>query len=88
MFYVGMMVRVFSPHILWLDNIFIPTAERHVSTGETVGDEWSGHRVITIARMYGSGGNAIGEYDLVINTERTGINGAVEMILHAAKAIK
>lgn len=61
MFYVGMMVRVFSPHILWLDNIFIPKAERHVSTGEPVGDEWSGHRVITIARMYGSGGNAIGE---------------------------
>ena len=61
MFYVGMMVRVFSPHILWLDNIFIPKAERHVSTGKTTGDEWSGHRVITIARMYGSGGNAIGE---------------------------
>ncbi len=28
MFYVGMMVRVFSPHILWLDKLFIPRSER------------------------------------------------------------
>ena len=28
MFYVGFMVRVFSPHIAWLDIIFIPRAER------------------------------------------------------------
>ena len=28
MFYVGFMVRVFTPHISWLDRIFIPRGER------------------------------------------------------------
>lgn len=60
MFYVGMMVRIISPHIGWLDKIFIPKAERDAAT-VAAGDEWNGHRVITIARMYGSGGNAVGE---------------------------
>ena len=60
MFYVGMMVRVISPHIGWLDKIFIPKAER-MAAGATAGDTWNGNRVITIARMYGSGGNAVGE---------------------------
>lgn len=60
MFYVGLMVRIISPHIGWLDKIFIPKAEREAVT-EVAGDEWNGHRVITIARMYGSGGNAVGE---------------------------
>ena len=60
MFYVGMMVRIISPHIGWLDKIFIPKAEREAAT-MAAGDEWNGHRVITIARMYGSGGNAVGE---------------------------
>ncbi len=61
MFYVGFMVRMFAPHILWLDNIFIPKNERQPATVQTAGDEWAGHRIITIARMYGSGGNAVGE---------------------------
>lgn len=60
MFYVGLMVRVFSPHIGWLDKIFIPKAERAAAVALT-GDEWNGNRIITIARMYGSGGNAVGE---------------------------
>lgn len=60
MFYVGLMVRIISPHIGWLDKLFIPKAEREAVT-EVAGDEWNGHRVITIARMYGSGGNAVGE---------------------------
>lgn len=60
MFYVGFMVRVFSPHIGWLDRIFIPRAERQAAA--TAGaDQWSGNRIVTIARTYGSGGNAVGE---------------------------
>lgn len=61
MFYVGFMVRMFSPHISWLDNIFIPKAERETAEKAVGGDAWGGNLVITIARTYGSGGNAIGE---------------------------
>lgn len=61
MVYVGFMVRVFSPHILWLDRIFIPQSSRMPETVAASGDEWVGNPVITIARMYGSGGNEIGE---------------------------
>ena len=60
MFYVGFMVRVFSPHIGWLDRIFIPRAERQAAAA-AVADQWSGNRIVTIARTYGSGGNAVGE---------------------------
>lgn len=60
MFYVGFMVRVFSPHIEWLDRIFIPAGER-MPAEKPAADEWGGHLVITIARKYGSGGNAVGE---------------------------
>ena len=55
MFYVGIMVRVFSPHLQWLDLIFIPKGERRKAAPQT-SDEWRGNHVITIARMYGSGG--------------------------------
>ena len=61
MFYVGYMVRVFTPHIAWLDSIFIPKAERHAAEKAAAGDAWNGNLVVTIARTYGSGGNAIGE---------------------------
>ena len=59
MFYVGIMVRVFSPHLQWLDLIFIPKGERRKVAPQT-SDEWRGNHVITIARMYGSGGDAVG----------------------------
>lgn len=60
MFYVGFMVRVFAPHISWLDRIFIPADERASSVAE---DQYvkGENSVITIARTYGSGGNAVGE---------------------------
>ncbi len=61
MFYVGFMVRVFTPHVKWLDIIFIPKAERTVAKAGIQADAWGGNHVITIARTYGSGGNAIGE---------------------------
>lgn len=61
MLYVGAMVRVFAPHIVWLDRIFIPKSERAIVGKETASDEWGGHCVVTIARMFGSGGNEVGE---------------------------
>lgn len=61
MFYVGYMVRVFSPHIGWLDRIFIPACERHTSGTAADTDSWGDYCVVTVARMYGSGGNAVGE---------------------------
>lgn len=60
MFYVGYMVRVFSPRITWMDRIFIPTNERQRMTTEETSSA-ADHIVITIAREYGSGGKAIGE---------------------------
>lgn len=61
MFYVGMMVRVFAPHIAWLDALLIPAADRQRAAGAGPADAWGGHTVVTIARTYGSGGNAVGE---------------------------
>lgn len=61
MFYVGMMVRVFSPHIAWLDALLIPGAHRQQNGAATTPDSWGGHTVVTIARTYGSGGDAVGE---------------------------
>ena len=61
MFYVGFMVRVFTPHISWLDRIFIPRGERAAKQRAAAAPAWGSHRVVTIARTCGSGGNAIGE---------------------------
>lgn len=61
MFYVGFMVRVFSPHVAWLDRIFIPESERLAAQHMAGEKGWGNYPVITIARMYGSGGNAVGE---------------------------
>ena len=61
MFYVGFMVRVLSPHVSWLDVVFIPKEER---TGEREIDlpiSKHEHLVVTIAREYGSDGIVIGE---------------------------
>ncbi len=57
MFYVGMMVRVIAPHIAWLDRLLIPKA--HMAKAAAGPDRWGGHRVVTIARTYGSGGNDV-----------------------------
>lgn len=64
MFYVGFMVRVFSPRIGWLDRIFIPQSERAGQASDqasATGGTWGKYRIVTIARTYGSGGNAVGE---------------------------
>lgn len=60
MFYVGLMVKVISPHVRWLDKIFIPERERQAAVSENAGTS-DRHLVITIARIYGSGGDAVGE---------------------------
>ncbi len=60
MFYVGLMVKVISPHVQWLDKIFIPERERQAAVSENAGTS-DRHLVITIARKYGSGGDAVGE---------------------------
>ena len=61
MFYVGFMVRVIAPHIGWLDRIFIPAKERAFNPADTGTAAWGNYRIVTIARTYGSGGNAVGE---------------------------
>jgi uncharacterized membrane protein YczE/cytidylate kinase len=64
MFYVGFMVRVFAPHIAWLDIIFIPADERQVEETEEEEEETEEEAVpyiITIAREYGSGGLTLGK---------------------------
>ena len=66
MFYVGFMVRVFSPRIGWLDRIFIPKSGRvgqdsDQASAAGAGSVWGNYRIVTIARTYGSGGNAVGE---------------------------
>lgn len=60
MFYVGFMVRKFSPHFKWIEPFFNATPQHAVSD--------SGHGgmavaplVITISREYGSGGHEVGE---------------------------
>ena len=63
MFYVGFMVRIYAPHIAWLDKIFIPENERvkEAEEEEIVREEEDAVPfVITIAREYGSGGLTLG----------------------------
>ena len=57
MFYVGMVVRVVSPHMKWLDNWLtgVSSSERYAVAGGNM------PLVITISRQYGSGGHEIGE---------------------------
>lgn len=61
MFYVGFMVRVFSPRIEWMDSIFIPRGEAPTAAEVPVPAAGTYPLVVTIAREYGSGGLVIGE---------------------------
>ncbi len=64
MFYVGFMVRIFAPHITWLDKIFIPASERKNEDDEEQivrTEEDAVPFIITIAREYGSGGLMLGK---------------------------
>lgn len=59
MFYVGFMVRRFSPHFSWLESFFAVSKE-HESDTVTMRPA-SAPLVITISREYGSGGHEVGE---------------------------
>jgi uncharacterized protein len=59
MFYVGFMVRRFSPHFKWIEPFFNMTPVTAL-TAETVG-EAPLPLVVTISREYGSGGHEVGE---------------------------
>lgn len=65
MFYVGYMVRVFTPKVVGLDKIFIPKKVREIMLENTsVANGSSGanrHLVVTVAREYGSDGLEIAE---------------------------
>lgn len=59
MFYVGYMVRLFSPHFVWLEHYFKDRKEQ--DTKNTIQETENFPLVITISREYGSGGHEIGE---------------------------
>lgn len=59
MFYVGFMVRRFSPHFKWIEpflNVTVPTVAAEAKSPH---GKWP--FVITISREYGSGGHEVGE---------------------------
>jgi len=58
MFYVGYMVRKFSPTMGWLDNIL---CDKPIAAAEPVAAEGHESLVVTISREYGSGGHNVGE---------------------------
>jgi uncharacterized membrane protein YczE/cytidylate kinase len=58
MFYVGFMVRKFSPHFRWIEPFFNIT---HLQTESYERPIETSPLVITISREYGSGGHEIGE---------------------------
>lgn len=60
MFYVGFMVRKFSPHFKWIDPFFNITPQAETSPAAESRTEAS-PLVITISREYGSGGHEVGE---------------------------
>jgi uncharacterized membrane protein YczE/cytidylate kinase len=60
MFYVGFMVREFSPHFRWIEPFFNVTPQNVISTPAESSMETS-PLVITISREYGSGGHEVGE---------------------------
>lgn len=59
MFYVGFMVRKFSPHFKWIEPFFNVTPVSAVVSEEV--SSVSTPLVVTISREYGSGGHEIGE---------------------------
>ncbi len=60
MVYIGIMVRVFSPHLAWLDRLLDFATADEAQPAETEVAE-DAPLVITISRQYGSGGLEIGQ---------------------------
>ena len=61
MFYVGCMVRVFTPRVTWLDRLLLPAATYEAARIEAATAAATPHLIVTIAREYGSEGKTIGE---------------------------
>lgn len=59
MVYIGVMVRVFSPHLGWFDRLLAFPAEAEVAEVSSAEPERS-PLVITISRQFGSGGGEVG----------------------------
>lgn len=60
MFYVGFMVRKFSPTMAWFDNLLTDKAAATADTKAAEAEE-EANLVVTISREYGSGGHDVGE---------------------------
>jgi uncharacterized membrane protein YczE/cytidylate kinase len=58
MFYVGYMVRIFSPHFRWIEPLFCPQT---AVAAPAVACAEDAPLVVTISREYGSGGHEVGE---------------------------
>lgn len=62
MFYVGIIVRLVSPHMKWLDNwLTTGSTAAGIHPAGAFHESTSAPLVITISRQYGSGGHEIGE---------------------------
>ena len=69
MVYIGVMVRVLSPHLSWFDRLLnYPEKDVEAASAHSIGDACP--LVIAISRQYGSGGREIGR----LVSERLGID--------------
>lgn len=60
MVYIGIMVRVFSPHLGWFDRLLAFPQEAVPDVAEEAAATGACPLVITISRQYGSGGSEVG----------------------------
>ncbi len=61
MVYIGIVVRLLSPHLAWFDNILEGKTEHEADVVSVADSEVAAPLVITISRQYGSGGLEIGQ---------------------------
>lgn len=61
MFYVGFMVRVFSPTMGWFDRILTQRTAAHATEAPASESAAALPLVVTVSREYGSGGHDVGE---------------------------
>ena len=66
MFYVGFLVRKFSPHFKWIEPFFNVTPQTITSAPQEQRTEIS-PLVVTISREYGSGGHEVGKKDGIVD---------------------
>lgn len=61
MVYIGIVVRLLSPHLTWFDNLLEGKSNLEASVTDFVEPDVAAPLVITISRQYGSGGFEIGQ---------------------------